>query len=222
LKTWDFVLGKDSIPGAIEVMWERALKKAVWERLVPAEAREVFPIKNLSPELMISLLNKPDARFGADPIASRDAMVLGSLDRALEELEKRLGPDMNRWQFGQERFKHVWLGHPLDEAVRPDIRQRLDIPPRARGGSAQTVNSTSDSENQATGASFRVIADTSDWDRSIGTNTPGQSGDVASRHYQDLFKPWTDGDYFPVAYSRAIVEAQSEGKTLMIPGKSKN
>jgi penicillin amidase len=219
LKTWDFVLDKNSVPAAIEVMWERALRISVWERLVPKEAREAFPVRNFSPELMIALLQKPDSRFGPDPSAGRDEIVLNALDRALDELEKRLGRNMDRWQFGQERLKHVWMPHPLAEAVEPSLRNRLDIAPRPRGGSAQTVNSTSDSENQATGASFRVIADTSDWDRSIGTNTPGQSGDPASRHYRDLFQPWTDGKYFPAPFSRTKVEAETEAKSLLIPRK---
>jgi penicillin G amidase len=222
LKKWDFVLDKNSVPAAIEVMWERAVKAAVWERLVPKEARDAFPLRSLSPELMIACLTRPDSRFGPDPVVGRDGLLLAALDRALDELGNRLGTDMARWQFGQERFKHVWLPHPLGEAVKPDLRGRLDIAPRARGGSAQTVNSTSDSNNQASGASFRLIADISDWDRSIGTNTPGQSGDSSSRHYQDLFKPWTEGDYFPAAYSRNKVEAETEAKTLLIPGKSKN
>jgi penicillin amidase len=219
LTKWDFVLDKNSIPAAIEVTWEKAVKAAVWELLVPKVARDAFPVRFLSPGLMIALLNQPDARFGPDPMAARDRLMLEALDLALDELDRKLGPDMARWQFGQERLKHVWLPHPLDEAVNPGLRARLDIAPRARGGSAQTVNSTSDSLNQATGASFRVIADTSDWDRSIGTNTPGQSGDPASRHYQDLFRPWSDGDYFPVGYSRTKVEAETEGKTLMIQGR---
>ena len=82
---------------------------------------------------------------------------------------------------------------------------------------AHTVNSTSDSENQATGASFRIIADVADWDRALGTNTPGQSGDPDSPHYSDLFGPWARGEYFPVFYSRPKVESVTESKLLLGP-----
>ncbi len=151
------------------------------------------------------------------PAAGRDRMLLEALDLALDELEKRFGADMNRWEFGQEKLKHIWLPHPLSEAVRPSLRAQLEIPPQPRGGSAQTVNSTSDSEIQSSGASFRLIADTSDWDRSIGTNTPGQSGNPGSRHYRDLFIPWANGEYFPANYSRPKVEAATEQKSTLIP-----
>ena len=124
---------------------------------------------------------------------------------------------MNRWRYGQERFKHVRLKHPLSDAVSADLRARLDLGPLPRGGYAHTVNSTSDDDNQATGASFRIIADAGDWDRSVGTNTPGQSGDPDSPHYRDLFRPWADGRYFPVFFSRPKVESVTEAKTVLVP-----
>jgi len=43
-----------------------------------------------------------------------------------------------------------------------------------RGGrNSYTVNSTGPSDNQPIGASFRMIADLSDWDLTVMTNTPG-------------------------------------------------
>ena len=129
--------------------------------------------------------------------------MLKSLTQAVSELERRLGPDRNRWRYGQEAFKHVRLTHPLSDAVTAELRTRLDLGPLPRGGYGHTVNSTSDDDNQSTGASFRIIADTGDWDRSVGTNTPGQSGDPESPHYRDLFEPWADGQYFPVVFARA-------------------
>ena len=217
LATWDFVMGRDSVPAAIYATWEKALKIAVWERMVPPEAREILPARQLPLSLMIQILDAPDARLGSDPIAARDKLLLAAFDRAIVELQRRLGPDLDRWRYGRPAMKHVFLRHPLGEAVEPSLRARLDLGPLPRGGSAHTVNSTSDADNQATGASFRIIADVGDWDRSLGTNTPGQSGDPDSPHYRDLFAPWANGDYFPVAYSRPKVESVAESKTTLTP-----
>src|SRR5205814_5134779 len=162
-------------------------------------------------------LTAPDGRFGPDPIAARDGLLLRALDQALIELERRLGPEMNHWRYGQDRLKHVALKHPLSDAVNAQLRTKLDLGPLPRGGSAQTVNNTSDNDNQSDGASFRIIADTADWDRSVGTNTPGQSGDPDSPHYRDLFQPWAKGRYFPVFFSRAKVESVAESKSLLTP-----
>ncbi len=217
LAAWDFVEGRDSVPAAIYATWEKAVRLAAWERLVPPEAREALPARLLPLGPTIARLAEPDGRFGADPAAGRDAILLGALDRAVAELERRLGPRMDGWRYGQPALKHVWLPSPLGDAVNDALRVRLDVGPLPRGGSAHTVNSTSDSDNQATGASFRIIADAGDWDRSVGTNAPGQSGDPASPHYRDLFAPWADGQYFPAAYTRPRVESVTEAKTILVP-----
>ena len=217
LQTWDFVLNQSSVPAAIYVTWEKAVRHAVWELVVPREAREVLPASALSTERLIAWLTAPDGRFGAEPVDGRDDLLLKALGQAMTELERRLGPDPERWRYGQAGLKHVLLKHPLSDAVQPDLRARLDLGPLPRGGSAHTVNSTSDSENQATGASFRIIADLADWDHTLGTNTPGQSGDPDSPHYRDLFGPWARGEYFPAFYSRPKVESFTESKLLLTP-----
>jgi penicillin amidase len=214
---WNFVLDRDSVPAAIYTAWERELRLGVATRLVPVAARRVFGPGALSVQKMIALLSEPDDRFGADPRAARDRLVLDAFGRAIDGLENRLGPDMSHWKYGQSALKHIELRHPLSDAVRADVRSKLDLESLPRGGYAHTVNSTSDADNQATGASFRLIADVADWDRSIGTNTPGQSGNPASPHYRDLYKPWAAGEYFPVCFSRARVETVAESKLTLLP-----
>ena len=72
-------------------------------------------------------------------------------------------------------------------------------------------------DNQSGGASFRILADPGDWDRSLGTNTPGQSGDPDDPHYRDLFGGWAGGGYVPIFYSRPKVESVSEARTVLVP-----
>ena len=79
-----------------------------------------------------------------------------------------------------------------------DARAKLDVGPRPRGGDSYTVDATGSSDNQTSGGSFKIIADTENWDNSVGINNPGQSGNVDSPHYRDLFKLWANGRYFPV------------------------
>ena len=186
-------------------------------RQVPPEARAILPVAQLSLGGIIRRLLEPDAAtFGADPVATRDALLLAAFDRAAWEVEALFGHGGNR-RYGQKDFKHVRLAHPLGPALKPEFRAPLDLGPLPRGGSAHTVNSSSDARNQATGASFRIIADAGDWDRSLGTNAPGQSGDPSSPHYRDLFAPWSRGEYFPVAYSRPQVEAVAEARIVLAP-----
>ncbi len=67
-------------------------------------------------------------------------------------------------------------------------------------------------DNQTSGASFLIVADTSDRDNSVGLNTPGQSGNPDSPHYRDLLELWARGKYFPIFYSRAKVGFAGEAR----------
>ena len=120
------------------------------------------------------------------------------------------------------RHFSVWLGQEkiLSEAVNEPTRSRLDVGPAPRGGNGETVNNTSNSDNQSSGASFRIIADLENWDLSLGTNSPGQSGDPASPHYRDLFELWAKGKYFPVYFTRSKVEAAARSATVLKPAPS--
>ena len=105
----------------------------------------------------------------------------------------------------------------LSNAVNQELRAKLNLGPLPRGGNSNTPNSTGNGGNQRSGASFRLIADTSDWDNSVGTNNPGQSGDPDSPHYSDLFEMWANNKYFPVLYSRGKVESVAERITMLLP-----
>jgi penicillin amidase len=82
---------------------------------------------------------------------------------------------------------------------------------------ATGFNASGSSWEQITGASFREILDTSDWDRSAAVNTPGQSGQAGSRHYSDLMPLWDAGHYFPLTYSPRAVEENTVDRLLLQP-----
>jgi penicillin amidase len=168
---------------------------------------------------MIDWLLSPDGRFGEDPLASRDQLLTESLAEAVKELEERLGNDMDRWQYGQENYKHAKLRHPLSAAVNKEWQAKLDIGPLPRGGNSYTVNNTGGANNQPSGGTFRVIIDTGDWDTALATNSPGQAGDPADPHYDDLFETWAKGRYFPLFYSPAKIESVT-GKTIQLVPRS--
>jgi penicillin amidase len=217
LTAWDCVLDKDSVAAGIYAMFQRRLLANVRDRLVPAAARSAVGAGLISTKRVIDWLYAPDGRFGEHPTSARDALVTQSLEQAVAELTKRLGPDMAGWKYGQERYHHALIRHPLSAAVNAATRARLDAGPVPRGGDGSTVTATGNGDNQTSGGSFKLIADTEDWDNSIGINTPGQSGDPDSPHYRDLFELWAKGGYFSVAYSRAKVESVTESVVRLVP-----
>ena len=216
LLDWDGVLDKDSVEPAIYVSWERELRAAVHRTVVPATVRD--HIRGVNTKRLLDWLTAPDGRFGEDPLAGRDAVLRETLDAALDGLRERFGTaDMTTWKYGGERFKHALIRHPLSAAVNADLRRRLDVGPLPRGGYGGTVHNTGGGDNQTSGASLMIIADTANWDNSVGLNTPGQAGDPDSPHYRDLFEVWGRDRYFPIFFSRAKVDSVTESTTLLRP-----
>lgn len=216
LLAWDYVLAKRSVEAGIYVAWEGALRQAVAQRLVPPEGRELvgaIPMSNV-----VAWLVSPPGEFGANPTAARDSMLLGALGTAVQRLTTKLGSNMEQWQWGQARYHHALIRHPLGSVVNEATRRKLEVGPLPRGGYGSTPNATGNGDNQTSGASFRIVVDTGDWDRTVGTNTPGQSGDPDSPHYRDLFEMWANDRYFPVYYSRERVEKVTEETVRLAPG----
>ncbi len=218
LLAWDFVLDKRSVEAGIYVAWENALRQAVARRLVPPEAQEL--IGGLPLSKVVAWLVSPPGEFGANPTAARDSMLLGALDTAVQRLTAKLGSNLDQWQYGQPRYHHALIRHPLGPVVNQETRRKLEVGPLPRGGYGSTPNATGNGDNQTSGASFRIIVDTGDWDRTVGTNTPGQAGDPDNPHYRDLFEMWANDRYFPAFYSRERVEKVTEERLRLTPGSS--
>ncbi len=205
LREWDGQLGRDSGAAALFEIWLTRLPEAVFRRRVSAEQWSQIASR-LPIERVIAALKG----------GQETAAIAQSLTTAVSEARRRLGDDVSLWRWG--RLHRAPFNHPLanDEARR----ELLNLPDIERGGDGNTVNNTSGANfRQTHGASFREILDVSDWDRSVATNAPGQSGQPGSRHYDDLLKLWAKGQYFPLLYSRQRVEASAKQRLLLQPGR---
>ncbi|GAB3541171.1 penicillin acylase family protein [Spirosoma fluminis] len=207
LRRWDYKLEPSSVAASIYVAWEGQLKQAVYAQNVPQNARPY--LKSLPSKRVIDAL--------LVPTTNRDSLLLTCLDRAVAELSKRLGNEMEDWVYGQRKNKHITITHPLNNMVDKAMQQKINLGPVARGGYAETVNATANDLNQTHGASFRIVVDTENWDKTLGINSPGQSGDPASPHYWDLFPIWAENSYFPVFFSRPKVQSVAESTTVLQP-----
>jgi penicillin amidase len=205
LLSWDCVMDADSIAATIYQSWQRRLSQNVWNLYIPEEIRKIFTIRSL--KKMVDFLCAPDGTFGPNPTDARDILLIQSLEEAIQDIEERLGTDKTQWQYGQEKFHHIQIKHLLSDAVNVGIRATLDLGPEPRGGNNNTVNKTSGGFNQISGASFRIIVNLENWDNSLGTNSPGQSGNPDNPHYSDLFRMWLKGKYFPIFFSKDKVQS---------------
>lgn len=208
LLSWDFVMDKNSIPAAIYSALEKRVLERAHLNLVPEKGRAT--IKNVSFKSAIRWLQ-------AISVEDRNAFLLSSLAEANESLRKKLGDDITKWQYGQPAYHHVLIKHPLSNAVNDSLRKMLECGPLPRGGSGSTPGVTSNTDNQTHGATFRMVADVSDWDKTQFSNSPGQSGNPESSFYKNLFELWATDQHFPVYFSRGKIEQSAKEKTVLKP-----
>ncbi len=210
LNAWDHDETTTSVAAGIYEVWSvKHLGRALVRRVTPKPAWDAIGAGSLS--AVISYLEHPDARLGPDPVTARNEILLSSLDEALEELSTALGPDMNTWQWG--RLHHATFVPAVAAVADPATRARMNSGPVALpGGGASPKAATwkPTDFNTIAGASVRMVMDVGDWDRSMVINTPGQSDDLLSPHYGDLFPIWARGGYVPMLFTRAAVDREAE------------
>lgn len=216
LEHWDYALNPNSIPAAIYVAWQDTLAELVDEALIPDDVKNV--VSGLQLKRVIEAITDPESKMGANALQKRDALVEKSFQHAITHLENRLGPDMEKWQYGQAKNKHVYMEHALGKVVNQSMRDTLfNLGPLPRGGNGSTPGSTGGNLNQSSGASFRMIVNTGDWDTAQATNGPGQSGNPESPFYSNLFEPWAKDQYFPVYYTKQKVDSVAVDRTTLLP-----
>jgi penicillin amidase len=129
-----------------------------------------------------------EERDASAPADTRKPMHEKSLAQAISRLTTEQGADWSGWRWGRMHTRA--FPHPFLAA--------FDLPRVERPGGSGTV--------AADGASYREIFDVADWDRSLVTSTPGQSGQPGSPFYDNLLPLWADDVYFPLVFSRERVE----------------
>ena len=214
LLNWNFRLESSSIEAAIYVEWENEIKRMAHKQFVPEIAKPYITTLQLK-KIIDWIENPKETYFGS--ISSRDAFLKMTFEEGVSNLKKRLGPNTLEWRYGQTKFKHSFMEHALGGIGTDAVSSKLNLGPLPRGGNAYTPGSTGENDRQSSGASFRMIVNTGDWDAAIGTNAPGQSGNPESPFYDNLYKGWAEDQYFPVYYSKEKIRSVTYKRTLLIP-----
>jgi penicillin amidase len=180
----------DSVPAALYSIWIGRLPRSVFGSELGARVNLETVLKTLE-------------------AAPNPKALAESLDLALKELSGLCpGAGLDGCTWG--RVHRLVLRHPLGV-------KEFGRGPVPRPGDANTVNAAGGGLLQTSGASYRHILDLADWDRSVMTNMPGESGDPASPHYDDLLKDWAAGKYHPMPFSRKAVEQAAAERINLTP-----
>jgi penicillin G amidase len=216
LAGWDGLTAKDSAAAPLYAVWLDELQDAFFRPHVPADLLAPVRAGGKVP-LLLAALEKPDpAWFGQSARAERDRLLRTTFARAVRRTRGLLGADAKQWRWG--KLHTAAFRHPL-AGLGPAYAKAFNLGPVERGGEAQTPNNTRYGPDfkQAHGATYRHLFDLADWDRGLATSAPGQSGQPGSPHYGDLLPLWAEGQYFPLAYSRAKVEQVTRHRLRLNP-----
>ena len=187
---------------------------SIWysRHLVPSLIETLFgnvtPVKSLSSSSVLELMQN----------RAYDELVITSLENAYKECVRLMGRYPERWHWGDLhaiRFEHPL--YPFAEGLLKDSMELMSYP---RGGSGNTTNSNgffSRNLRVRSGASWRFVVDTGDWDSARMTNTPGQSGNPESPYYDNLLEDWANDRTFPLLFSRKRIEENAAFTINLVP-----
>ncbi|WP_374662474.1 penicillin acylase family protein [Inhella sp.] len=206
----------DSPAPAIYWAWVRQLTLAVLEDDLgePLAKQTLGAGRSFQSALEVLLKNEQqpwcdDRRTPAVETCSQQAQL--ALQRAMDELSQRLGPDPQRWRWGE---LHQAKGEHRPFSRVPLLRPFFEVKGPV-GGDTYTVNVArvrlsadwaGDFYTDDHGPAYRALYDLANPQQSRAIISTGQSGLPWSRHYRDQLQPWLDVKYLPLWQAAAKSE----------------
>jgi penicillin amidase len=189
LRGWNGQMDKDAAAPLVVTLAYEHLKTRIAESASPkVGARYKY---QMAPAVVETLLRTRPAGWFAD----WDDAILRSFADGLEEGHRAQGRDPGHWVYG--KYQPLLLGNPVGRHL-PLVAGWFDIGPAPMSGSPTTVKQY----NGALGPSMRMDADLADWDASLLEGTTGESGQVLSGHYKDMWESYYYARSFPMQFSK--------------------
>lgn len=223
LKKWDGSTAKDSVAATVFFTWLHHLRyqlfsddfKPQWSNNRLAGQLQTI-IGEMSIDDVLSALSNNDVNWcdntTTETIEDCAAVKLSALTQTLDTLDLLLGGDVEDWQWGEAH--HTLYEHqPFSNVRGLDIVYQRKV---ANGGSANSINVSAGSFDPLNGftanygAGFRQImsfaAKQKGADLHVYSNSTGQSGNVASTHYDDMVDPFIEGEYFDLIDAKQHIQ----------------
>lgn len=122
------------------------------------------------------------------------------------------------WPWGKARpltLQHIMLG-------RTPLRRAFDLGPVPVSGDEHTPNHASAMPLDPLGPvksmpNLRATIDVGNWSASRFSLAGGQSGNLFSPHYADMFEPWQRGEGVPIAFTAEEVASATVEELRLVP-----
>jgi penicillin amidase len=220
LERWDGAMRRDRAEPLIFTAWARALAR----RIHGDELGETFErYWGYRPEFTLRVLDdiNGQARWcddkGTQETESCASRIRLALEDAMAELSAAYGPDPSRWRWGDAHIS-VHEGRPF--GAFPLIGSFFNREAVMDGGAFTVLRADHRMGSQRPyaavhGAGYRGIYDLGDADGSLYMISTGQSGNLYSRHYDDLLPLWAEGGYVKIPITPQTI-ATSAAYTLTL------
>ena len=210
IANWDGNADVDSVAASIYVTWMRNLADGLfadefehyWGQFELAARHQQIISEVQQQQIEAALLDdKVDwcDNKRTDEHEDCHQVLLDALSSSYDELDKLLGSDVDDWRWGD--IHHAVFTHrPFSSVKLLDLWFERQI---SSGGLNQTIDlsrhefEADEGYKQVVGAAFRAHMQFSpSGDNYWYINAMGQSGNVASNHYDDMMEPFVNGQFY--------------------------
>ena len=206
-ENWDGMLNAESRVAPIVSQMRSAFRQRILNAALGTDLAKgyVWPESDV---LIDRIVSEQPTDWLPKEFSTYAELVRASYADARRSLTKALGADESKWSWGE--MVKARFTHPLAQA--PLIGLQFTIAPFPQNGSGGVVNVGS-------AVSMRLIADPSDWDKTLNGIPLGESGLPASPHWKDQLDDWRKVAPRAFPFSKAAVESATTEIVVLEPGK---
>jgi len=217
---WNRFMLADRPEPLIYAAWLMELQRGIFLPRVGTDLYASMTTPNI--EVLVSILSERTDwcdNPATKPVETCDDVIAAALDRALDDIARRQGGEIETWQWG--RAHTIAYAHPLFDRI-PFLRDLASVRYPSDGGS-NTLNRAEPTYAGARpfeavhGTTYRGIYDFSDLDNSRFALPLGQSGNMLSPYAHNFVEGWQKLSYLEIASNRAEVARTAIGTIQLSP-----
>ncbi len=202
---WDGMLNADSRIAPLVMQMRTAFRQRILTAALGTELMKTYGWPETEVFIDRLLADQPSEWLPKE-FASYAELFRAAYADARTALTKAIGADESQWLWGnmvKARFPHALAQVPL-------IGGKFAIPPLPQNGGGSTVN-------VGANVSMRLIADPSDWDKTLNGIPLGESGLPNSPHWKDQLDDWRNITPRALPFTKKAVESATKETLTLQP-----
>ena len=219
-KSWDGDMDLNRPEPLLFSQWYRELEELVYADELGSLFTEARRLRPMFLQRALTIRQKWCNNVTTGAADSCESLVVRALEDSLAVLGEKYGNDIAKWRWGDAHYAHM---KHLPFSFVPILNRIFDLRIPSSGGpytvnrGGYSIGNDKSPFAQVHGASFRVIYDLEDLNRSIYIHTTGQSGNPLSRFFDNFVRRWRDIEYIPMTTSRRDYAVGANGTLVLTP-----